>query len=273
MERRELGASGLEVGVIGLGTWRTFDVPLSDDAAMAVRGEIVSASLESGVNLFDSSPMYGTAEDVLARSLGERRRAVRIATKVWARSLDRGKSQIAHALHLYETVDVYQVHNLVEWQAYLPLLQALKESGKVGAVGVTHYADSSFPEMMRIMESGQVDCVQIPYNAADREAARELLPLASAAGVGVIVMSPLGTGDLVRSSPPKRELEPLRQFGIATWAQALLKWIVSDARVTTTIPATRRPERARENGQAGEAPLLPEAERERVAWLADRVAV
>lgn len=257
--------------MIGLGTWRTFDVPLSDDEAMDVRRDIVSSALTSGINLFDSSPMYGTAEDVLARALGYRRPEVIIATKVWSRSLERGKAQIAHALDLYGCVDVYQVHNLAEWQGFLPVLHDLKEDGKVRAVGVTHYAHSAFLEIMRIVESGRVDCIQIPYNAADRVAARDLLPLAQMAGVGVIVMSPLGTGDLVRVSPPVSEMERLAPYGVTTWAQALLKWIVSDERVTTTIPATTRPARAREDAEAGSLPMLPEEERERVAWLADRM--
>jgi aryl-alcohol dehydrogenase-like predicted oxidoreductase len=271
MELRQLGPTGIEVGVIGLGTWRTFDVPLSDAEAVGARADVVSAALDAGMNLFDSSPMYGTAEDVLSRALGERRSDVLIATKVWSRSVDRGKEQIAHALGLYRCIDIYQVHNLAEWQTFLPLLHELKEEGKIRAVGVTHYAHSAFSEIMRLVESGRVDCIQIPYNAADRSAAQDLLPLARAAGVGVIVMSPLGTGDLVRASPPAPDLERLAPFGVATWAQALLKWIVSDERVTTTIPATTRPERAREDAAAGVLPLLPEEERERVAWLADRL--
>jgi aryl-alcohol dehydrogenase-like predicted oxidoreductase len=259
------------VSVVGLGTWRTFDVPLSDHEAVDARMDVVSAAVEAGMNLFDSSPMYGSAEDVLARALGDRRPKVMIATKVWSRSRERGMSQIRHALQLYGSVDVYQVHNLAECGIFLPVLRDLKEDEKVRAVGVTHYAPSAFPEIMRIIESGQVDCVQIPYNAADRAAARDLLPLACDAGIGVMVMSPLGTGDLVRKAPPAEELERLEPYEVRTWAQALIKWIVSDRRVTTTIPATSRPERAEEDAWAGTPPMLPEHERERVAWLADRL--
>jgi aryl-alcohol dehydrogenase-like predicted oxidoreductase len=271
MEQRRLGTSGLDVGVIGIGTWRTFDVPLSDKAGLETRRQVVENALAAGMNLFDSSPMYGTAEDVLAGALGDRRGEALIATKVWSRSIERGRAQIEHALALYGTVDIYQVHNLVEWQTYLPMLFRLKEGGKVRALGVTHYARSAFPDMMRIMETERIQCVQIPYNAADRAAERDLLPLAREADIGVIVMSPLGTGDLVKHSPSPQELQPLEAYGVRSWAQALLKWIVSDTRVTVTIPATSRPHRAAENAHAGDAPLLPEEQRERVAWLADRV--
>jgi aryl-alcohol dehydrogenase-like predicted oxidoreductase len=272
MERRILGSSGLKVSAVGLGTWRTFDVPLTDLDAVAVRTEVVSSAMGAGMNLFDSSPMYGSAEEVLSRALGDRRSRVVVATKVWSRTRERGMAQIENALHLYGSVDVYQVHNLSECETFLPVLHRLKDDGKVRAVGVTHYAHSAFPDIMRIIEAGRVDCIQIPYNAADPVAAREILPLAVDAGVGVIVMSPLGTGDLVREPPPADELERLEPYGVSTWAQALIKWIVSDPRVTTTIPATSDPRRAAEDARAGVAPMLPEDERERVAWLASRLA-
>jgi aryl-alcohol dehydrogenase-like predicted oxidoreductase len=179
--------------------------------------------------------------------------------------------QIERALKYYGVVDVYQVHNLLQWERYLPVLHQLKDQGKVRAVGITHYAHSAFGSIMRIMERESIDCIQIQYNAADPLAAREVLPLAAATNTGVIVMSPLGSGDLVRSRPPAQEMEPLAPYGVHTWSQALLKWVVSDRRVTVTIPATSKPERARENTAAGDEPLLPEAERERVAWLATRL--
>jgi aryl-alcohol dehydrogenase-like predicted oxidoreductase len=272
VETRTLGRTGLQVGVVGLGTWRTFDVPVSDLDSLSVRRAVVDEAMAAGCNLFDSSPMYGTAEEVLARVLGDRRESVLIATKVWSRDKTRGREQIERALSLYSGwVDLYQVHNLVEWQSYLPYLRQLREEGRVRAIGVTHYAHASFHEMMRIMERGQVDAVQIPYNAADRLAAKEVLPLASEAGIGVLVMSPLATGDLVRMQPPPAEMAHLESAGICSWADALLKWVVSDQRVTATIPATSRPERARANAEAGDPPWLSEEMRERVSWLAGRL--
>lgn len=272
MERRTLGRTGLVSGVIGLGTWQTFDVSLTSHADMAVRQEIVRTAIEAGMNLFDSSPMYGRAEAVLGRTLEGRRSDVLVATKVWAPSLSQGRQQIAQALRHYEGyVDLYQVHNLVSWREYLPLLRELQAAGSVRATGVTHYAHSAFPALIEIMESEDIGCVQIPYNAVDGVAERDLLPLAAARNIGVIVMSPLGTGRLTHAAPPGHELEWLRNFGITTWAQALLKWVVSDERVAVTIPATSRPERARENALAGALPLFGPAERERVTWLAQRL--
>ena len=272
MERRPLGKTGLVCGVIGLGTWQTFDVPLSSTADMDVRQAVVRNSVEAGVDLFDSSPMYGRAEAVLGRTLRGYRERVLVATKVWAPAVSQGRQQIEGALRYFGgCVDIYQIHNLVSWQEYLPLLRSLQSEGSIRATGITHYAHSAFPLLIDIMEREEIGTIQIPYSAIDTEAEKRILPLAARRDIGVIVMSPLGSGQLTRSSPPRDELKPFEAFGVETWAQALLKWIVSDARVTVTIPATSKPERARENALAGNPPFFGPEERARVSWLARRL--
>jgi aryl-alcohol dehydrogenase-like predicted oxidoreductase len=272
MERRPLGKTGLVCGVIGLGTWRTFDVPLSSHAEMEMRQAIVDTAIEADVDLFDSSPMYGKAEAVLGRTLQGKRDRVLVATKVWAPSVSQGRQQIDQALRYFDgSVDLYQVHNLVSWREYLPLLSELQAENSIRAVGVTHYAHSAFPALAAIMESEEIGTVQVPYSAVDREVERRILPLAEEREIGVIVMSPLGTGRLTREAPPADELKPFQGFGVTTWAQVLLKWVVSDTRVTVTIPATSKVERARENALAGNPPFFGPEERERVSWLARRL--
>jgi aryl-alcohol dehydrogenase-like predicted oxidoreductase len=83
-------------------------------------------------------------------------------------------------------------------------------------------------------------------------------------------MIPLGSGRIVTSAPSPQELEPLRVFGVETWAQALLKFVLSDRRVSCAIPATSSPDRMRENARAGEPPWFGEEERGYVADLARR---
>jgi aryl-alcohol dehydrogenase-like predicted oxidoreductase len=271
MERRALGASGVDVPVIGMGTWRTFDVR---GAAAEARAEtVVDSALDVGANLFDTSPMYGESERVLAAAVGPRRAESLIADKLWTRDDREAERQAERALAWYGgVVDVYQVHNLLALDARLALLRRLKDEGRVRAIGATHYLHSAFPELLALMKSGRVQQIQIPYSAGDRAAERELLPAAADLGIGVLVMRPLGEGALVRQAPPERELEPLREFGVTTWAQALLKFIVSDERVSCAIPATSRPERMRENAGAGRKPWLDSAAREHVAALAARMA-
>jgi aryl-alcohol dehydrogenase-like predicted oxidoreductase len=267
MQRRSLGASGLDVPVVGMGTWRSFDV--RGAAAEANCRRVLDAAFESGATLFDTSPMYGTAEEVLARALGTRRSDALVADKVWTDDDDEADAQIARALALYGgCVDIYQVHNLVAVERRLRTLDRLRGEGAVRVVGATHYQHSAFPALLRLMKARAVGLVQLPLNAADRAAERELLPAAAELGIGVLVMRPLGEGRLARRAVSTAQLEPLRDYGVTTWAQALLKWILSDPRVSSVLPATSRPARMRENAAAGEPPWLDEEMRAYVERLA-----
>ena len=267
METRALGRSGLVVPVIGMGTWQTFDVP---DAGSVQA--VVDVALRHGAGFFDSSPMYGRAERVLADALGTRRSGVLVATKVWAGSAREGREQIRRALAWYGgVVDCYQVHNLEAWETHLPYLEELRAAGRIRAIGITHYSPSQLDRLAAIMETGRVSAVQVPYHPQERTIERRVLPVAERLGVGVILMQPLGVGRLARTSPPARELGFLADHGLRTWAQALLNWGVSDARVSVSIPATRRVEHAEDNCAVGAAHRFDAAVRDRVAALAARL--
>ena len=270
MERRALGTSGVDVPVVGMGTWKTFDVRRADE--VAARKRVVDVALEVGSNLFDSSPMYGTAEHVLGEALSGRRDRALVATKVWTSDDQEAERQMERALTYYAgCVDVYQVHNLVAWTRRLDRLEQLRDQRRVRAIGVTHYQHSAFGELMDLMRSGRISCVQVPYNVRDRLVEQHLLPLAAELNIGVIVMRPLGEGALARRSPRPERLEPLATFGVHTWSQVLLKWLVSDPRVTTVIPATSNPEHARQNAEAGAPPWFGAEERAYVVRLAAEV--
>ena len=267
MEMRTFGRTGVEVPVVGMGTWRTFDV--RGTAAQERCREIVDAALAGGANLFDSSPMYGEAERVLSMALSGRREQAIIATKVWSRSAAEGRQQIERALRWFGgRVDIYQIHNLAAWRQHLPLLEELRAEGMIGLVGATHYSHSAFGELMEVMRTGRIEQIQVPLNAIDRVVEREILPAAAELGLGVIIMHPFGEGALVQRAPSAERLAPLARFGVRTWAQALLKWIVSDARVHCAIPATSKAERMRENAAAGQPPWLDDEARAYVSRLA-----
>jgi diketogulonate reductase-like aldo/keto reductase len=256
MEERRLGP------VVGLGTWNTF----GSDARLA--GEVVGAALAAGCRLCDSSPMYRGAESSLAAALDGRRDDAVVATKIWADRVDEGRRQFADQLAWYGRVEVEQIHNLAAWRDQLAWLEREREQGTVGRLGVTHYSPGAFGELERALRTGRFDTVQLPLNPGEREAERSLLPLAAELGVAVIVMRPLGGGSLVGRPPPAADLAPLRDFGVETWAQALLKWALSDERVDAVIPATRRPERTQENASAGRPPWFGADERRLVERLA-----
>ena len=269
MEHRTLGRTGLQVPVVGMGTWRTFDV--RGAAAEKNAHTVVDTALAVGSNFFDSSPMYGEAERVLAQALHGRRNLAIVATKVWASELDEAQMQVQYALKLFDNyIDLYQIHNLVNWRENLTLLERLRNAGQVRAIGATHYASAYFPDLRKVMETGRITAIQIPYNPLQREVEREILPLAQDLGLGVVVMRPFAQGELMRHKPSEHDLEPLRRFGVTTWGQALLKWVLSDPRCHVAIPATTRAERIKENAAAGQPPWFGPEERTLVARLVRR---
>ena len=268
MEHRTFGQSGVEVPVVGMGTWQTFDV--RGEAGENHARSIVDAALKAGANFFDSSPMYGQAERVLGKALEGRREQAFIATKVWASSVDEGRKQMNNALRFYDNrVDLYQIHNLLAWREQLVFLEQLVAEKRVGLIGATHYSASAFDELARVMKTGRIQAIQIPYNPLEREIEKQILPLAADLNLGVVVMRPFGEGSLMRNPPSESDLAPLKPFGVNTWAQALLKWILSDPRCHVAIPATSNASRMTENATI-QAPWFGEDERKLVARLAGR---
>ena len=253
MEARRLGP------VVGLGTWNTFA------GRRGLAREVVGAALDAGVQVFDSSPMYGEAEASLAAALEGRREEAIVATKIWTASPEEARAQYEAQLRWFGRVEIEQVHNLVAWREHLPWLEAQREAGRIGRIGVTHYSPSAFSGLAEALRSGRFQTLQVPLNPLEREAEDELLPLAAELGVEVIVMRPLGQGALPRQEPPP---EALAELGVETWAQALLKWVLSDERVDVVIPATKQPSRAVENAAVGEGPWFGPEERALVARLA-----
>ena len=262
MERRVFGATGLEIPVVGLGTWSVFDLP---DRDQDVADRVVDVAFEAGATVVDSSPMYGRAERVLGRALGDRRGEAIVATKIWARSVDEGRGQLADQLGYFGgRVDVEQVHNLVAWREHLDWLEREREAGAVGLLAATHYSAGAFDELERVMRTGRIQAIQIPYNPREREVERRILPLAEELRLGVIAMRPLGAGGLF-PGPSEADLEPL---GVGSWAEALLRWCLSDPRIHVAIPATSSPEHARANARAGDRPRLDGDQRDLVEQLA-----
>jgi diketogulonate reductase-like aldo/keto reductase len=270
MQRRPLGATGIEVPVVGLGTYRVFNV--EGDADEARCEAVVDAGLAAGSRLIDTSPMYGHAERVVAGAIEGRRDDIVLATKVWARTRAVGEEQIRAALEWFDRVDLYHFHNLLSFDEHRPLLEAMVQEGKVRAIGASHYLPSAVPDLCALIKRGAVGAVQVPYHPGERTVEPELLSLAADHGVGVIVMSPLGSGRLLEVQLEEGALAPLHPFGVTTWAQALLKWILSDGRVHAVIPATSKAEHMRENAVAGAPPWFGVHERLYVEQLFARVA-
>jgi aryl-alcohol dehydrogenase-like predicted oxidoreductase len=265
MENRSLGRGRVSVPAVGLGTWRRLEAA----AAAGRHRELISTAIAAGIRLFDTSPMYGEAERLLADALGGQRGQVVIADKVWTLSAEEGAAQLARAVAWYGgRVDLMQIHNLVAWPSHLPMLEAARDRGLIGLIGATHYSPAAFGELAELMAAGRIDTVQVPYNPVQREVERTILPLADELALGVLLMRPLGEGQLVRRPPGLAQLEPLRPFGVTTWGQALIKWGLSDPRVHVSLAATAQPGRLAENAAAGSPPWFGPEERAYVLRLA-----
>ena len=250
---------------MGLGTWRR----LEEAARTGGHVEVITKALDVGVRFFDSSPMYGRAEELLADALGDRRPDVAVADKIWSDSAEEGRKQLERALAYFGgRVEVMQIHNLVAWRAHLPTLEEARDAGRIDLIGATHWSASAFEELEKVMRTGRVQAVQIPYNPFEREVEQRILPLAADQGLGVIVMRPFGEGELLNADPGDEAIAFLQPFGVRTWAQVLLKWALSDPRCHVAIPATSRPGRVVENVEAGSPPWFGPEEREAVARLA-----
>jgi aryl-alcohol dehydrogenase-like predicted oxidoreductase len=233
MELRRFGRTGWEVPVVGLGTWQTFDLGPAEEP---IAQEVVDAAWEAGTRFFDSSPMYGRAEAVLGRALADHRKDAIVATKIWTSSAAEARAQLANQLEFFGgRVELEQIHNLVGWRRHLPWLEEERAAGRITFLGATHYAASAFDELEEVMRTGRIDAIQIPYNRAEHEAAKRILPLAAELDLGVIAMRPLGGGSLTGRFDPTE----------------LLKWTLSDQRIHVAIPATSSVEHARANAAAG----------------------
>jgi aryl-alcohol dehydrogenase-like predicted oxidoreductase len=262
MERRRLGPNGPEVPVVGLGSWLTFDVNKSQQEGVDA---VVHAAWEEGTRLVDSSPMYGRSEARLGKALALRRDDAFVATKIWTSSPTEGREQFQAQLDYFEgRVDLEQVHNLVAWEPHLAWLEEERDAGRVGQLGATHYSAGALHDLERVMRTGRIHAIQIPYNPHEQEVTRQILPLAEELGLGVIVMRPLAERELL----PGPSAERLGPLGVESWPQALIKWCLSDPRVTAVIPATRSPEHARDNARAGRPPWFGPDKRKLVEDLA-----
>jgi aryl-alcohol dehydrogenase-like predicted oxidoreductase len=264
MENRSLGRGRVGMPVVGLGTWRRLEAAAAADRHRA----LIASALAAGIRMFDTSPMYGDAERLLAEALDGQRDQAFIADKIWTPSPEEGVAQLARAVGWYGRVDLMQIHNLVAWREQLAMLETARDRGQVVLIGATHYSPAAFGELAEVMATGRIEVIQVPYNPAQREVERTILPLAEELGLGVLLMRPLGEGQLMRHQPDPAQLAPLRSFGVTAWGQALIKWGLSDPRVSVSLTATAHPERLAENAAAGSPPWFGPEERAYVLRLA-----
>lgn len=254
MTTRPIPSTQEALPVIGCGTWMGFDVASGSAEHQRLPG-VLDALFAAGGRLIDSSPMYGRAEAVTGELLAaaKQRDTAFLATKVWTSGREAGIAQMEQSFQRLRTerIDLMQVHNLVDWRTQLETLRGWKEQARVRYLGITHYTASAYPEVEAVLRAEKLDFLQINYSLDAREAEQRLLPLAAERGVAVIANMPFGGGSLMRRLRGKPLPDWAAEIGCASWAQLLLKFVLSHPAVTCTIPGTSRPEHMADNAAAG----------------------
>lgn len=247
---KPIPSSGEKLPVIGMGSWITFNV--GDDRALRdQRSKVLAAFFEGGGAMVDSSPMYGSSEEVIGYMLNKlsRPKGLFATTKIWTPFPDQGAKQVSNGLKLWGVprFDLLQVHNLVAWQAHLKLIHRLKAEGLVRYVGITTSHGRRHEDFEAVMKSEPLDFVQLTYNIENRAVEERLLPLAADRGIAVIANRPFGRGTVIDRYSQHPLPDFAKEIDCANWAQFLLKFIVSHPALTVAIPATSRVDHALEN--------------------------
>ena len=269
MRTRPIPSTGEELPVIGMGTWRTFDVSPGDAGKLGTLRDVVKRLFDAGGRVIDSSPMYGRAEEVVGHVVSPSSRPF-LATKVWTSGRDEGIAQMQRSMKLMwpsgsgRPFDLMQIHNLVDWRTHAATLKEWKAAGTIRYWGITHYTTSAFDEMERIVKTEKPDFVQIPYSVGVRDAEQRLLPACAEAKVGVIVERPFEAGSLFRDVAKRPLPAWAAEIDCTSWAQIFLKFILSHPAITCPIPATSNPEHMADDVRAGFGPLPDQSFRRRI---------
>jgi diketogulonate reductase-like aldo/keto reductase len=270
MLERRVPASGEALPVVGIGTWRVFDVGASAADRAPIK-EVLRRLPELGGKVIDSSPMYGAAESVIGEVGSEVGVLDRLflATKVWTSGRQAGIAQMEESFRRLRAkrVDLMQIHNLEDWSTHLRTLREWKAAGRVRYLGITHYTVSAYDELERVLRGERLDFVQVNYSLGERDAERRILPLAQERGVAVIANRPFAEGGMFSRVRGKPVPPWVAEIDCESWAQVFLKWILGHPAVTCVIPGTGKPEHLADNMKAGTGRLPDRAMRERIAAL------
>jgi aryl-alcohol dehydrogenase-like predicted oxidoreductase len=262
MLTRPIPSSGEKLPIIGCGTSRVFDVSIGSGDYQKLPG-VLQVLYGAGGSVIDTSPMYGKAEAVtgeLLKTTASRSQAF-IATKVWTSGREDGISQMQKSMQLLQTdkIDLMQVHNLLDWRTHLATLRDWKAKGTIRYLGVTHYTVSAYRELEAVLKAETLDFLQVNYSLDEREAEARILPLAAERGIAVLINRPFGGGGLLRGLRNRPLPGWAGEIGATSWAQVLLKFVLSHPAVTCAIPGTGKPEHMADNALAGTG-VIPDRE-------------
>ncbi len=257
---RRIPSSGELIPAMGMGTSRTFNADITNRSVMDRLQEVLALFYAMGGRLLDTSPMYDKAEQVsghLVKQLGIENKLF-TATKVWTYGEQSGVDQMQSSFDLLadKPLDLMQIHNLRDWKIHMKTLRDWKEKGIIRYIGITHYRTDAFDDLEKIMQTEDLDWVQLNYSIATREAEEKLLPLAQDKGIATLINRPFERGALFNKTRGKKLPEWASEYDINSWGQFFLKYILSHRAVTSVIPATSKPRHMKDNMSAGIGVML-----------------
>jgi len=265
--QRVIPSSGQKIGIVGLGTWQTFDVGNSPSAREPLK-EVLKVLTDQGGNLIDSSPMYGSSEKVVGDLTKELniKSDIFYATKVWTSGEQSGKSQMQSSMQKMgaNPMDLMQIHNLMDWKTHMKTLYDWKEKGLIKHIGITHYVNSAHSQLEQIIKNENIDFVQVNFSINDRHAEESLLGTAKDNGVAVLINRPYAGGSLFRNVKGKNLPDWAPDIDCSSWGQYFLKYILSNPAITCVIPGTSKPHHMKDNMGAGFGRMADENTRKKM---------
>ncbi|MGB5819613.1 MAG: aldo/keto reductase [Saonia sp.] len=273
MIRRKIPSSGESLPVVGLGTWQSFDVG-NDLSSRITLKKVLTHMKAYGGKCIDSSPMYGSSEEVVGDLTSELQIQDNFfyATKVWTSGKQSGIDQMHTSMERMnrKRMDLMQIHNLVDWKTHSKTLRDWKERGKISYWGITHYTNSSHDTLAKIIKSEKPDFVQFNYSINQRNAEKSLLRVAKENKTAVLINRPYDGGSLFSSTRGKELPDWCKDLKISSWGQFFLKYILSNDAVNCVIPGTSKPHHMIDNMKAGMGVLPTETiKKKMIRYLED----
>jgi aryl-alcohol dehydrogenase-like predicted oxidoreductase len=255
---------------------------------------------ELGAQVIDTAAIYGDSESAIGQALADLglRKQMFIATKLTSGPMHMGPppgggpggppgggppgggpppnrgpqlygaASFEHSLQALQTdyVDLLQVHSMVGIDTLMPQLLAWKKAGRIRYIGTTTSESSDHPQLLECMRKYPLDLIQVNYSIANRDAAAAILPTALERKIGVLINVPLGgRGAENLAASRNRPLPPwAAALGISSWAQFMLKYVVSHPAVTVTIPGSTKIEHLEDDQAAGRGPMPDAATRQKM---------
>ena len=267
MLQNKIPSSGEYIPVIGMGSSRTFDVG-NDEKARVNLASVLKVFFERGGSVIDTSPMYGSSEQVLGDLLAKthNKESLFMATKVWTEGRAEGIAQMQESMNLLHTpvIDLIQIHNLLDWEVQMETLLKWKQQGKIRYIGITTHRGFDHEQISVVMRNFPVDFVQFSYSIANRTAEKTILPLAAERGIATMVNRPFQRGGLFQHVKGMELPAWAADFDCFSWGQFFLKYVVSHPAVTCVIPATSKVRHMQDNMGAGYGRMPNEQQRQRM---------